>query len=238
MYQVISSFSGLDKTTVPKIGLTLLGSSRNSRYADNLFSERSLAIKLVDNGTSGIQDCVFENNRAERDLSGVSTVTTMVDISNSSLHRRNRWIGEETEFMSSASLAASFTTLAQNTWTTIPFGAVTANTPALAISASGTAGEYTIPQNGITRGRVKVKARFTTASSADGSIGLRLMRNNGSGFVEIERVSGGGADAALYFESREYSFAAGNLFRIEAWCSAAGNTTIVGGAFLEFYPVK
>ncbi len=231
-------FSGLDKATVPKIGLTLIGSSRNSRYEHNLFSQRSLAIKLVDNGSSGIQDCVFENNRPERDLSGNPTVTSMLEISNSALHTRNRWIGEETEFSSSMTTAAN-TDLASATWTTIPFGAVTATTPALAVTASATTGEYTIPQNGITRGRIKAKARITTASAADaGSIGLRLMRNNGSGFVELERVSGGGTDTALYLESREYAFAAGNSFRIEAYCSATGTATIILGAYLEFYPVK
>lgn len=231
-------FSGLDKNTVEKVGLTLKGSSRNSRYEHNLFSERTVGIRLIHDGGSGIQDCVFENNRPERDLSGNKTVNTMVEVSSSALHTRNRWIGEDAEFMSTA-ITSGTSSLAQNTWTTVPFGAISGDTAALLVTAMANPGEYQIAQNGTTRGKIKAKIRVTTASSADaGIIGLRLMRNNGGGFTEIERVSAGGADVTLYLESREYAFAPGNQFRIEAFQSAAGSGTIQTGGFLEFYPVK
>lgn len=230
--------SGLDKSVVQKNGLTLIGSSRNSQYLRNLFSERTIGIKLMDNGVSGVQDCVFDNNRPARDLAGAKTVLTMVDISNSALHARNIWRGEDGEF--SSIMSNSITqNVAQNIWTTVVLGDPVVTTPIMAPNLGTNAGEYVVKQNGTTRARIKASLRLVPAASANaGTVGLRLMRHNGSGFVEIERVSSSGTDVALNFTSADYVFNSGNQFRIEAFQSAAGNGVIQVGAKMEFIPIK
>lgn len=231
--------AGPDRTVVNKKGLTIRGSSRNSRYYKNTFAHRTTAIILEDDGVNGVRDCEFAQNRAWTDLSGAKTVGTMVSISNSPLHGRNTWRGDDDEFSTIVTNSANQTGIAQNTWTTVVFGSTVENTPALALSAGTNPGEYVIKQNGTTRGRVKALVRLTTAASAiAGSIGLRLMRNNGSGFVEIERVSSGGADVCLSFTSSDYTFNAGNQFRLEIFQSAAGSATVLVGAKMEFTPIK
>ncbi|MDH0114020.1 hypothetical protein N7379_05980 [Rhizobium pusense] len=222
-------YSGMPKATYNKTGIKILGSMRNSIIRDNLASERDVFLDMYDTGilgAQGIQDVVVAKNRSERDTAGNPTVTKMYQITDSALHRRITWEGYRDEFRTDATISAALS-LTSNTWTTIPFVPLTATHPDLALKATATAGELEVPA-GVTYAVISARARISTASGDAQILGLRIMKDSGSGFSEVYRSSSGGADAEIKLATgpSELAFVKGDKIRVEAYQNGAGTGSV------------
>jgi len=235
-------FSGKPKgdAGVDKIGLTLKGSSRNSYYKNNLFSERDVGIRLLlpDAGPPvepGIDDVIIENNYSEKDLAGASTVTRMYEVEQTLDHNRILWRGETNEFTAFGARSTTLTLTSGAAAATLSYGTLTCQHQDFV--PTNNLGEYTVYKSGVSRARIKAGLHHTSAAA--GTVTMTLWRLIPAGaWTELTRVTAYGPDVTMVLESGEFAFAGDYQFRIQVQQNSGGNGTVAIGAWLEFHPTR
>lgn len=209
-------FSGMDRRKYTKTAIRLIGSVRNGRVAENLASERTVFLDVRDDGVSGAQDLIISKNRAERDLKGNETVSTMYRFTESELHRRITWEGYGDELATIATVGGEIE-LPAGEWVTVPF----VSDPALdrlGINFKPSAeGEFAAPA-GVSQAEAEVRIKV----AGDGRCEARILLSSGVGYQEIAASAEEGPEADILMTSGAFDVAIGNRIRVEVRATAGG----------------
>lgn len=205
-------YSGADRMKVAKTAIKAVGSIRNSNISDNLASERTTFLSVVDDGVNGAQDIVISKNRSERDLNGQTSVSKMYSFSNSSLHKRITWesFGRE---LSTIGIIEEWTRSTAGDWQTVPF-IPDRNSENLGIDLklSGQPGEFVVPP-GLTE--VAIESRVRLKAGQQSGVDLRIVLDSGTGFREVAFGSTFGDEVTVVAEADALPVTLGSRIRIE-----------------------
>lgn len=205
-------YSGMDRMKVTKTAIKAVGSIRNSNISDNLASERTTFLNVVDDGVNGAQDIVISKNRSERDLRGQTSVSEMYSFSNSPLHKRIIWeaFGQE---LSTIGIIEKETQWTAGEWQTVPF-ITDRNSENLGIDLklSDQPGEFIVPP-GVTA--VAIVSRIHLKARQENDVNLRIVVDSGAGFREVAFGSTLGDEVTVVAETDALPVTIGSRIRIE-----------------------
>ncbi|NRQ18220.1 hypothetical protein BHMPCIPO_05483 [Ensifer sesbaniae] len=212
-------FSGMDRQKYHKTAIRMIGSVRNGRVSENLASERTVFLDARDDGVSGAQDLIISKNKAERDLEGNETVSTMYRFSTSELHRRITWEGYGDELATRGTIEAPME-IPAGVWTTVPFVAEQAAARlGIDFEPSTDSGEFTTPA-GVTQ--IEVVARIQLKETGEGRCEARTLLDTGTGYEEVAVFAADGPEADIMMNSAVLAVAIGSRIRVEVRATAGG----------------
>ncbi|MDH0910458.1 hypothetical protein N5C66_22675 [Rhizobium pusense] len=215
-------YSGMDRTKAAKTAIKAVGSIRNSNISENLASNRTTFLNVLDNGVSGAQDIVISKNRPERDLKGRTSVTEMYSFSNSPLHKRIIWEAFDRE-LSTIGAIKEETQLATGDWQVVPFiPDGNAENLGIDLKVSGQPGEFIVPP-GVTE--VAIDCRVHLKAHQESGVDLRIVVDNAEGIREVAFGSAFGDEVSVVAEADALPVTIGSRIRIELKSAHAASIT-------------
>ncbi len=210
-------YSGMDRSKVTKTAIKATGSIHNTNISDNLVSERTIFLDVGNDSNWGAQDIVISKNRPERDLKGNVTVSQMYRFTNSPLHKRIKWHGDDLATIGSLSSPLQ---IASGKWQVMPFaGDKNAEYLGIDIKPAEEAGEFIVPA-GVTD--IKIDGRVHLKGSQEAGCDLRIMVNGGGGFKEVAFGSAFGDEVSVSAECDVLPVSLGSRIRVEIKSASGG----------------
>lgn len=213
-------FSGVDKSKQTKTAIKTIGSIRNANISDNLASERTIFLDVLDDGVSGAQDIRISNNRAERDLEGNSTVTEMYRFTESPMHKRITWDYADQELATVGTVSTPSET-GNGKWQVVPFVPIEKEIrQGIEFKPVGDIGQFVVP-SGVSA--IVIRSKVRLEQSKEGSCDIRIMMDDGKGFEEVAVGSAFGRSVTAAVETDLLPVSFGSRIRIELRTDAEAN---------------